>query len=219
MPTFNDSYYTLLGSTNLKPEYVKEYNIGLTLQKDFEASFKSLTFKLDAYRNEIKDKITAIPKSFRWTMLNLGQVDIMGIDFGIGSEVSLSKELSADFSINNTFQKALDKTPGSNLYGMDIPYSPRNSGSLHANLNYRSWIFSSASQYSGGRYHSFQNIPANKMDEWFLQDFSLSYLLKLKGHEMRIKGEVNNSTNVDYVILENYPMPGRSYRLSLHINL
>lgn len=218
MPTFNDSYYTLIGSTSLKPEYVKEYNLGVTLQKEFEASFKSITFKVDAYRNDIKDKITAIPKSFRWTMLNLGQVEVMGIDLGVQGQLSFSKEVSADFSLSSTFQKALDKTPVSNQYGQDIPYSPRSSSSLNASLNYGSWIFSSTSQYSGGRYNSFQNIPANYMDDWFLQDISLSYLFHLKGYELKIKGEVNNLANVDYVILENYPMPGRNYRLAIHMN-
>lgn len=218
MPTFNDSYYTLIGSTSLKPEYVKEYNVGLTLQQQFDASFKSIVFKVDAYRNDVKDKITAIPKTFRWTMLNLGQVEIMGLDLGVQGELSFSEQVNADFSISSTFQKALDKTPGSNQYDQDIPYSPRSSTSFNSNLNYRSWILSSTSQYSGGRYNSFQNIPANYMNDWLLQDVSLSYLFHLKSYELKLKGEVSNLANVDYVILENYPMPGRNYRLAIHLN-
>jgi outer membrane cobalamin receptor len=218
MPTFNDSYYTLVGSTSLKPEYVKEFNVGFTLQQLFDANFKSIVFKVDAYRNDVKDKITAIPKTFRWTMLNLGQVEIMGLDLGVQGELSFSEQINADFSISSTFQKALDKTSRSNQYGQDIPYSPRSSTSFNANLNYHSWILSSTSQYSGGRYNSFQNIPANYMDDWFLQDFSLSYLFHLKGYELKLKGEVNNLANVDYVILENYPMPGRNYRLAINLN-
>lgn len=219
MPTFNDSYYTLVGSTNLKPEYVKEYNLGITLQKDFDKSFKSLTFKLDAYRNEIKDKITAIPKSFRWSMLNLGQVEVTGIDVGIKGFWILTEEINTDFSINSTLQKALNKTAGSNQYGSDIPYSPRTSSSLQATINYRDWLFSSTSQYSGGRYNTFQNIPAHYMKAWFSQDFSLSYLFHMNNNELKVKGEVNNFLNEDYVILENYPMPGRNYRISILFTL
>jgi outer membrane receptor protein involved in Fe transport len=151
-------------------------------------------------------------------MLNLGQVEIMGLDLGVQGELSFSEKVNADFSISSTFQKALDKTSRSNQYGQDIPYSPRSSTSFNANLNYHSWILSSTSQYSGGRYNSFQNIPANYMDDWFLQDFSLSYLFHLKGYELKLKGEVNNLANVDYVILENYPMPGRNYRLAINLN-
>ena len=218
MPTFNDLYYTLAGSTSLKPEYVNEYNLGATLQKRFGGNLRLITLKVDAYRNEIKDKITAIPKSFRWTMLNLGQVEVMGVDLGIRGELAFSDDWSADFALSSTIQRASDKTPGSNQYGQDIPYSPRNSSSLGANISYRSWMFSSTSQYSGSRYNSFQNIPANYMAEWFLQDISLSYLFHFNGYSIKLKGEVNNLLNADYVILENYPMPGRNYRMAVRVN-
>src|SRR5690606_10476613 len=60
-PTFNDSYYTVVGSTSLKPEYVNQYNLGFTWQKAFNSPLQQITLKGDAYHNRIKDRITAIP--------------------------------------------------------------------------------------------------------------------------------------------------------------
>lgn len=216
MPTFNDSYYTFAGSTHLKPEYVKALNIGLTLEKEYAGFFNKVTFKADAYRNQIKDKITAIPKSFRWTMVNLGEVEIMGLDLGLQGNWTFSEGVYADLSVNGTIQKALDNKVGSNEYGHDIPYSPRQSGSLNANIHYAAWTFSSSSQYIGGRYSLFYNLPTNYMEPFFLQDIGLSYLWNWNDHSIRLKADINNLINTDYVILENYPMPGRNFRLGIY---
>lgn len=219
MPSFNDSYYTLIGSTSLEPEYAKEYNIGFTLEKDFNGLLRSLTFKADAYYNRIKDRITAIPKHFRWTMFNIGEVDISGLDIGVQGNIELSSSMNADFSINTTIQQALDKTPDGNYYGEDIPYAPRNSNAASVSVYYRSWVLGSSLSYSGGKYSSRLSIPSNYIEDWFLQDFSLSYLFNFASSKFKVTGEVNNLYNTDYVILNNYPMPGRNFRIGLQLTL
>jgi outer membrane cobalamin receptor len=218
LPTFNDSYYTLIGSTSLKPEYVKEFNVGLTLQKEFDGFFQSITFKTDAYHNNIKDRITAIPRSFRWTMINIGKVEIEGLEMGLQSRLEFTKDLHAALSINTTFQKGIDITPNGNYYGQDIPYSPRNSSSASAAFHYRSWGLSTSSLYSGAKYSGRENRAAYYLGEWFIQDLSLSYEFKLPFAQIKLLGEVNNLFNADYVVMENYPMPGTNYRASIHIN-
>lgn len=219
MPSFNDSYYTLIGSTTLKPEYAQEYNAGLSLQKETDGRLKLFTLKADLYHNRIKDKITAIPKNFRWTMFNIGEVEISGLAFGIQGNVKFSSVLTTDFSINSTFQKAVDKTRDGNFYGEDVPYSPRSSSSASSQFYYGSWIFGTSLLYSGNKYSSRLSIPTNEMQDWFLQDLSISYLFKVTSYKIRMTGEVNNLYNTDYVILDNYPMPGRNFRLGIHFTL
>lgn len=219
MPSFNDSYYTLIGSTSLEPEYAKEYNLGFTLKKDFNGSLKSLVFKTDAYHNRIKDRISAIPKHFRWTMFNIGEVEISGLDIGMQGHIALSALLNADFSINTTMQQALDKTRDGNYYGEDVPYAPRNSSAASVSVYYQSWVFGSSLLYSGGKYSSRLSIPSNYIEDWFLQDLSLSYHFNLASSKLKVTGEVNNLYNTDYVILNNYPMPGRNFRIGLQLTL
>lgn len=219
MPSFNDSYYTLIGSTSLNPEYAKEYNVGITLQKEEVGMFSRLTFKADGYHNRIKDRITAIPKSFRWTMLNIGEVEITGLEVGLQGNLDFSSDLNVEFSIQSTVQQALDKTKGGNYDGEDIPYAPRNSHAGSATVHYGSWIFGTSLLYSGGKYSSRLSIPANYIEDWFLQDFSISYLFKIASSQLKMTGEINNLYHEDYVILNSYPMPGRNFRIGIHLTL
>src|SRR5690606_22065044 len=84
-PTFNDLYYTRSGRRDLKPEYATQYNAGVTYSKSFNSTIYFLSVTADAYYNKVKDKIIAIPNKdlFNWTMMNLGLVDIRGIDLGV----------------------------------------------------------------------------------------------------------------------------------------
>lgn len=95
MPTFNDLYYTDMGNAFLKPEYAEQFNVGLKYTRNFEKSpfMRMLDVSVDAYYNKITDKIIAYPKGqqFRWTMLNLGEVEIKGVDAVLNCLFTLGK--------------------------------------------------------------------------------------------------------------------------------
>ena len=79
MPTFNDLYYADMGNSVLKPESATQYNVGFTYAVAPKTGFLSgFHAGADVYYNLVSDKIIAYPKGqqFRWTMLNLGKVDI-----------------------------------------------------------------------------------------------------------------------------------------------
>ena len=82
MPTLNDLYYTFIGNKYLNPEYTTQYNLGVTYAKNFDGVLRRIDFQADAYYNEVDDKIVAMPTSnqFQWTMINLGRVEIRGIE-------------------------------------------------------------------------------------------------------------------------------------------
>ena len=120
MPTLNDLYYTFIGNKDLKPEYTTQYDVGITFSHTWNNHWlKSLDLQIDGYYNEVDDKIIAMPTSnqFRWTMINLGHVEIRGLDAAIRGEWGFGKvELSTLF--NYTYQKAQDFTdPTSEWYG------------------------------------------------------------------------------------------------------
>ena len=94
MPTLNDLYYTFIGNKYLNPEYTTQYNVGLVYSKDFPGkTFRKLEVQVDSYYNEVKDKIIAMPTSnqFQWTMVNLGFVEIRGMDAAVQTEFALEK--------------------------------------------------------------------------------------------------------------------------------
>ena len=83
MPTFNDLYYTQVGSSALNPEYVNQVNLGFTYNLPFRHSvFDKFSIQTDAYLTRTTDKIIAAPTGnlFRWMMSNVGKVKGKGVE-------------------------------------------------------------------------------------------------------------------------------------------
>lgn len=222
MPTFNDLYYTDMGNASLRPERVTQYNVGLSYALERDGFLKDLRFAADAYYNRVHDKIVAYPKGqqFRWTMLNLGEVSIRGVDANFSATVAPIRDLFVILRLQYTFQRAIDITnPADNYYRDQIPYIPRNSGSAIVNLQWRGWNVNYSWIYVGERYNQQENIIYNYMQPWYTSDLSLSYDFQLRKLRFRILGEINNLLSQDYDVILNYPMPKRNFRLTLSVEI
>ena len=223
MPTLNDLYYTFIGNIDLNPEYTTQYDIGVTYSRKFRGGYPvRLEFQADAYYNEVTDKIVAMPTSnqFRWTMVNLGYVEMRGVDVALQTEWHLLKDLKANLRVNYTYEKAQDFTDAkSDYYGGQIPYIPWHSGSAVLNLSYRDWDMNYSFIYTGERYESSANIPENYAKEWYTNDLSLSRRLHWKEMLWKLTAEVNNVFNQQYEVVQWYPMPGINFRFVINVEL
>lgn len=222
MPTLNDLYYTFIGNKDLKPEYTTQYDVGITFSHTWNNHWlKSLDLQIDGYYSEVDDKIIAMPTSnqFRWTMINLGHVEIRGLDAAIRGEWGFGKvELSTLF--NYTYQKAQDFTdPTSEWYGGQIPYIPWHGGSIILNGSYQTWSCNYSFIYTGERYEAVANIPENYAQPWYTHDFSLSKTFQWGKTGIRVTTEINNIFNQQYEVVQCYPMPGTSFKIKLNVML
>ncbi|MEZ3577295.1 MAG: TonB-dependent receptor [Muribaculaceae bacterium] len=224
MPTFNDLYYTDAGNAYLKPEMASQYNVGLTYDvvptAPWFAYFKVST---DVYYNYVKDKIVAYPKGqqFRWTMLNLGKVDIRGIDASIMATFSLPERINLTVKGQYTYQKAIDVTnPADNYYRHQIPYIPWHSASAIAMLDWHGWGLNYSFIYTGERYNQQENIRYNYTQPWYTSDVSLlkSFTVRKKW-QFSVCAEINNLFSQDYDVILNYPMPKRNYKLTVNVKI
>lgn len=222
MPTLNDLYYTFIGNINLKPEFTNQYNLGLTYVKSFEQSwFRRLEFQADAYYNQVENKIIAMPTSnqFRWTILNLGYVEIRGVDVAAQGFWKVGK-VDLSTRLNYTYQKAQDFTdPEEKYYGGQIPYIPWHSGTAVLGVEYGGWGLNYSFIYTGERYEAVANTANNYAQPWYTHDLSLSKTLPLKKLSLRITGEVNNLFNQPYEVVVCYPMPGTNFKIKVNITL
>lgn len=226
LPTFNDLYYTSVGNTFLNPEFTHQYDVGFTYQKKYDKSLiKGIYAKVDGYYNKVTDKIVAIPTTnmFRWMMLNLGKVEIMGADVNLQTELMLGKVKLRPL-LAYTYQSAQDKTITKGFketyYGEQIPYTPKHSGSFTLMADYKDWSFNYSTIYVGERYDGQQdNIRYNYIQPWYTHDLSVQRRLSLAGHPFKINLEMNNVFNQYYDVVLNYPMPGRNFRLTLNFTL
>ena len=217
MPTLNDLYYTFIGNARLDPEYTDQYNLGVTYEKQFPALWlKRVELQADVYYNEVENKIVATPTSnfFRWTMVNLGKVEIRGVDVALQTDWILGRETNLSGRLNYTYQKAQDFTdPTDEFYGGQIPYIPWHSGSAAISLSWRSWEASYSFIYTGERYSSQANLPANYQPSWYTSDCSISKSQRINKHELKLTLEANNLLNQQYEVVSCYPMPGINFRL------
>lgn len=223
MPTLNDLYYTFIGNVKLKPEYTEQYNVGLTLSvAPRRLWLRRLELQADMYYNNVKDKIIAVPtrNQFRWTMVNLGKVDIYGADIAIVSSWLLPGEIRLDGRLNYTWQKAVDVTDRADTYyGDRIPYIPLHSGSLVVNASWRAFELDYSFIYTGERYDATENIPKNYVPEWYTSDLSLSYGFKLGKAATKLTAEVNNIFNQQFEVVKCYPMPGTNWKVILKMEI
>ena len=156
-------YYTDIKNISLKPEYTNQYNIGLQYEKKFKRGIvENLNFRVDAYYNEVTNKIIAVPKGsgqYRWMMMNLGYVEIRGVDVSAQTGWKLPADIYIQTNLNYTFQKAQDFTEKKSVwYGGQISYIPLHSGSAIMNMVWKTWDLNYSFIYVGERYHNSANI-------------------------------------------------------------
>ena len=222
MPTFNDLYYNFISSITpkLSPEYSQQYNGGITYTKNFNAAVKQFSISADGYYNTVKDKIVSLPSQNLavWTTYNLGKVHVTGLNINTEANGKFSAIVKWSARIAYTWQQALDADPSDAEYKNEIPYAPENSGSALATVYYKDWTAGYSFLFSGNSYSLGTNAASSEVQGWDTQDISISRLIKLKGFQAAIRGEVNNIFNSSYTIVQYYPMPGRSYKISITFN-
>ena len=220
MPTLNDLYYTFVGNIKLKPEYTNQYDIGWVYRKNFKSMWlQALDIQMDAYYNEVENKIVAMPTSnfFRWTMINMGKVKIKGVDVALQGNWRFGRQLTLNSRVTYTYQKAQDFTdPTDEFYKGQIPYIPWHSGSAILNGGYRTWELNYSFIYTGERYTSSANLPVNYQLPWYTSDLSVAKTFGWNKSLVKVTLEVNNLFNQQYEVVNSYPMPGTNFKLILN---
>jgi len=219
VPTFADLYYLRIGNTSLKPEKAVQYNAGMTWNGNI-GILNYLSVTADAYYNSVEDKIVALPTLYIWKMMNMGKVRIKGIDVNIAGEMRISPVVCIYITGNYTYQNAIDVTNmDSKNYRHQIPYAPRHTvnGSVSAETPFCNVSYMLTAV--GKRYMLPQNIQANIVDGYLEHNVSLNRTFQLRRYRLRLQGELLNVANTQYEVIRYYPMPGRSWRLSISLML
>jgi outer membrane receptor protein involved in Fe transport len=158
-------------------------------------------------------------------MMNIGKVKIRGVDFNGQARFTLPCDVEADINLSYTFQKAQDYSdpsdndPEAGTYKGQISYIPWHNGSVVGHLTWRKVELNYSFIYVGERYHNSSNIRANYEQPWYTHDLSAGYSFDVDKVKMKITAEVNNMFNQYYDVIQNYPMPGRNYKVVLRIEI
>jgi outer membrane cobalamin receptor len=209
-------YYQRIGNTLLKPENAEEGNIGVTYTSSNTGLIQSYGFSADGYYNYVRNKIVAIPTAYVWKMQNHGKVDMWGTDITASCTFAFSKNILCDWSLNYTYQKAIDVTNSNDKnYRDQLPYTPVHSGNSTIFIR-TPWLNLGYTLLAvGERYESGQNIKTNLIDGYTEQSVTLSRTFKISNSSYSLAVSVLNFTNEQYEVVRYYPMPGRSFKIVL----
>lgn len=206
-PTLNDLYYTLVGNRNLKPEYTKQWDVGLCYNNNL------LTLQIDGYYNHVSDRIVCLPLkgTFQWTMLNYGYTRCMGID------------LSANFHYRNhsiflsgAFQDDRNLTnPDGDDYRDFIAYSPRWTLSAIYSFDWKKISGSISYMYVDKRYWTAENAIEEPLDAYMCVDCKVSY----RFYKFTAELECQNIFDKPYEMIQRWPMPGRRFLATIKFKL
>lgn len=218
-PTFTESYYYHLGSTDLKPEKTRQ--IGLGVSQQWQPADKwLLSFSVDGYWNRITDKISSIPYNlFVWRTVNLGNVRAEGLDISGRTEWSVRSKHRLILHANYSLQQTRDYTdPARATYKKQLAYVPLHSGA--AALAWENpWVNVSVSlQASSMRWatneHTFSTETAGYA-EWSI---NFRRNLTLWHQSLSLSLDVQNIFHKQYCVIRRYPMPGRAWKASVAWN-
>lgn len=220
-PNFSEMYFFVMPLDTLRPERARQHNIGVTIPLTERFSNDSMHHRIysltvDGYRNRVSDKILAVPRQnmFIWSTMNLGLVEITGLDVRAAIDWTWSSN-SLSFTFTYSYQKALDHTDPANskTYNNQIPYTPRHSGGLAAYLHTR-WIDVGYNcMLVGERYYQQQNTDNTRLRPYADHSVSLNRTFELPIGELTLQAQVLNLLNVQYEVVRSYPMMGRNFRI------
>lgn len=213
-PTLNDLYYTQVGNRNLKPEYTRQYDLGI--EYHYNRSLWSASAQVDGYINRIENRIVCLPLkgTYSWSMMNYGETYCRGLNANVTGRYSPGDwTFSAVGSL--TWQRDLNRTdPESQSYNRPICYSPTLSYGLTGIIGWRWVTLSISNLHVGERMWSYADPedvlkPYNNVD------------LKMTGiwHNITASLEINDLLDEQYEHVPRYPMPGRSFTFSLSYSL
>ena len=214
-PTLDEQYYfTVNGARGIKPEYAKQYDLGLAYRKGLNSFLEYITLTVDGYYNNVTNKIIALPNQnvAISSIINLGKVDIQGVDVGIKTQTKQLNGWRGTLAVNYTYQHAIDSATN-----LQIPYTPQNSIALNAGVDYHQFGLYYNQVVSSSRYYL--SDPGSQISGYSEADLSFIYKFLISYKQTVFSAHINNLFNQQYSIVRSFPMPGRSFLLSLQITI
>jgi vitamin B12 transporter len=220
LPTFNDQYYGFVSNNGLKPEFTRQYDLGIAYKKSLSGLLDYVALTADAYYNNVTNKLVSIPSLSNGYTQNLGKVDIKALDAGVKTQAKIGLGYNLSLSANYSYQQALNVTdPTTSTYLNQLPYIPQNTVALNAGLSKGTVGLYYNQIISSHRYFDNNNDSNDYLPTYAVSDISAVYKGLLNHFPITLSAEVNNLFNKSYVVIQSYPMPGRSYRFSFQITI
>jgi len=213
-PSFAEQYYLNVGNTRLRPERSVSVDGGVTVEISEKVGVECTGFLGDT-----RDRIVAVPRSpVSWSATNIGRVQSAGVEIA-GTGQMLDDRLALRLAYTRSDTR--DRTPGP-TFGLLLPYAPQEllSGTFDAVVGRwerGAWSVAGGGIYTGFRYAQPGEDRATLIPSALTLDLSTRLRQQFGAVAVTARAECTNLADTAYQIVRNYPMPGRSWRLSVGV--
>jgi iron complex outermembrane receptor protein len=214
VPTLNDMYWNPGGNMSLKNEY--SYTGELTYEMTSRiSSAVSIKSQLSMYLISIDNMIKWTPgESGYWSPSNIEKAKSSGLDGNICLSYinnSLKIRFNAKYAWNQShIIKSFD---GESITGKQLVYVPEHQFNANIRAAYGNYYFLWMSNFTGRRYTSTDDTQY--LSGYFLNNASTGVEVGSGKSTFDLNLKVENLFNVNYQVIEWYPMPGRTFILSI----
>lgn len=220
-PTFSETYFYHLGTPMLKPERTRQLGAGATWQGRVGKGGPQLRLTFDGYYNDLTDKISSVPYNlFVWRTENRGKVIVRGADATLYIRQTVAPKHHLMLTANYSYQEATDRTdPADNAYGKQSAYLPRHSGA--ANLVWENPAVNVGVTFSGAssRWATNNHAPSTRLPGYGEVGATCYRNFHLPTGVLKASLSLHNILNKNYEIVRRYPMPTRSFVVTLAYQL
>ena len=216
-PTFNENYFFHYGSKDLKAEDTKQVNVGVTYAGKLSRNTE-LMATADLYYNKVTDMIQGVPHNmFVWTCMNIGKAEILGLDVTAKAAHTMGRH-TLTAALNYSMQRARNHTnPESPFYDNQLAYLPLHSGA--GSLSWENpWVNVSISGHTiGERWSTNEHQTSTHISRYSEVGATIWRRFHIGRPVAEVRFDVKNLFDKQYEIVRNYPMPGRSWQLTLNM--
>jgi outer membrane cobalamin receptor len=214
-PSFNDLYWPqdpwTRGNPDLKPESGRDFDVGAMLRHPF---WWGLSADVTYFRNKVTDLISWQPgSSGLWMPDNIGKANIHGIE----AKLALTPWNSfLRIEWNYTSVSAINETDTPNEKGKTLPYRPKHTHNVSIETDYAGVFIRATGTYVTKRFTSVANTTV--LPSYTTADASVGWKYSLYSVPLQIQCEVKNLFDLEYQVMDGFPMPPREFRVTMGID-
>jgi outer membrane receptor protein involved in Fe transport len=169
------------------------------------------------YRMSTRDLIVSVPVSpVIMSAQNVGAASTFGAEI-VARAAIVGDKLRLQYSY--AYMQARDATKRPYLDGTLLPYSPPEVLSALVLWTDVRWFASATASYTSYRYHSTGSTYASLLSPFTLVGMQGGVRLRSQRTDIDLRIQCDNLFDASYVVVRGFPMPGRTFRLSVSMEL
>ncbi len=208
-PSFNDLYYPGASNPRLNPERSVSFDVGMTSRCNW---FGEQKIELTYFVMRTTDQIVFDPALF--IPVNIGKVNSHGLESSF--EFSTPNQF-LNVGVDYTYTLARNiSDPSAASYNHQIIFQPKDNFKVRTSVRVDPAVVTLSYVLIGERFTTATNLTS--LPAYRTTNLNLRLKVPDWPVPVSLKCEVNNLFNVDYQIYPLYPMPRRTYRVTVGYN-